>query len=205
MGYANTMINYNSNISVVVKAQVEKLAALRNNPDPIIRTVALTVLPAFRHRIHVDGKDSSGGQIGTYSPQYMVVRTGAYKNADRKTKGAKKGELKNAGKYTKGTNIKVFGTIVEDTSKIGTARPKYNRTNDTKVVASLTRQMENDESVVQTGNGYGIGFLNPLNYQKALWVEETYKKPILTKLTAEELALAKKTAVEFTPEYLKTI
>ncbi|MDB5199144.1 MAG: hypothetical protein JWO92_1107 [Chitinophagaceae bacterium] len=199
------MINYNSNINVIVKAKLEQIQELRNNPDPVLRAVALAVLPEFRHRIHVEGKDSSGGQIGTYSPGYMIVRTGAYKNADRKTKGTKKGELKNAGKYTKGLNIKVFGTIVEDTSKAGLSRPKYNRTSDTKVVASLTRQMENDESVVATGNGYGIGFLNPLNFKKALWVEATYKKPILTKLTTGERELAKKTATEFLPEYLKAI
>jgi len=76
--------------------------------------------------------------------------------------------------------------------KVGTARPNYNRTADTKVILSLTRQMENDLSVVETSGGYGIGYLNPDNLKKARWCEETYKKKILSKLTTEEIELAKK-------------
>ena len=206
LGNANTMINYNSNISVVIKARLEQIRELKNNPDPILRTVALAVLPELKHRVHVEGKDSSGGQIGTYSKGYMVLRTGAFKNAGKFSKGAKKGQLKNSGTFTDATitlNKKVGVFTGED--KVGTPRPKYNRTADTKVILSLTRQMENDMSVVATGNGYGIGYLNPDNLKKARWNEETYHKKILTKLTKEEIDLAKKTAIEFTPEYLKTI
>lgn len=199
------MITVTSNIKVVIEAQLEKIQALKNNPDPILRTVALTVLPDLKKRVHVDGKDSSGNPIGTYSPGYMAVRTGAYKNADRKTKGKSKGELKNAGKYTKGLNIKVFGTIVEDTPKAGLNRPNYNRTSDTKVILSLTRQMENDLSVEPTSTGYGIGYLNPDNLQKAKWCEENYGKKILSKLTKEEVELARETAVNFLPEYLNSL
>lgn len=183
------MIEYSSNIEVVIAAKLAQLAELQNNPDPVLRTVAMAVLPALLIRVHTDGKDSSGNQIGTYSPGYMVVRTGAYKNAGTFAKGAKKGEQKDSGK-----NVST-----------GAPRPKYNRTSDTKVILSLTRQMELDTSVIQTPNGYGIGYLNSFNYQKALWCEETYKKPILTELTTDELELAKKTAQDFTIEYLKTI
>lgn len=189
------MINYNSNISVVIKAKLEQIQALKNNPDPILRTVALAVLPELKHRVHVEGKDSSGGQIGTYSPGYMVLRTGSFKNAGKISKGANKGKLKNAGTFTKG----------KSEEKAGTTRPQYHRDSDSKVILSLTRQMENDLSVVATGNGYGIGYLNPDNLKKARWCEETYRKKILSKLTKEEIVLAKKTAVEFTPEYLKTL
>jgi hypothetical protein len=195
VGNANTMINYNSNISVVIKAKLEQIQALKNNPDPILRTVALAVLPELKHRVHVEGKDSSGGQIGTYSPGYMVLRTGSFKNAGKISKGANKGKLKNAGTFTKG----------KSEEKAGTTRPQYHRDSDSKVILSLTRQMENDLSVVATGNGYGIGYLNPDNLKKARWCEETYRKKILSKLTKEEIVLAKKTAVEFTPEYLKTL
>ncbi len=188
------MINYNSNINVVVKTQLDKIKALMDNPDPILRTVALTVLPELRRRVHVDGKDSAGGQIGTYSPGYMAIRTGNFQNSGRVSRGANAGKLKNAGSFTKAA-----------ASKEGTSRPRYNRTSDTKVILSLTRQMENDMSVVATGKGYGIGYLNKLNLQKAKWCEETYGKKILSKLTKDEVELAKQTATEFTPEYLKTL
>jgi hypothetical protein len=199
------MISVSTNIKAVIAAKLEQIQALQNNPDPILRTVAMAVLPEFKHRIHIDGKDSNGSPIGTYSAGYMVLRTGAYRNADRKTKGAKKGELKNAGKFTKGVNTTIHHTIVQETSKVGLNRLRYNRTSDTKVILSLTRQMENDLNVVPSGNGYGIGYLNSENRKKADYCEATYQKKILTKLTKEERALAIKTAQEFTPEYLKTL
>ena len=204
MGNTIAMINVTSNINIVIQAKLDQIKALAGNPDPVLRTVAMAVLPEVKHRVHVDGLDSTGAQIGTYTPEYMVVRTGAYKNADRKTKGINKGDLKNSGKHTKGLNVRVYGTIVVDTNKAGTNRPAYNRSNDTKVVLSLTRQMENDFTVVQSDTGYGLGYLNPDNYQKALWCEETYKKPILTQLTKEETELATNTAIEFVPEYIKS-
>lgn len=208
------MINYNSNINVVVKARLEQIQALRNNPDPVLRTVALAILPELKHRVHVEGKDSAGGQIGTYSPGYMVLRTGAFENADKFSKGARKGALKNAGKFTKRGYTKFTQEDEETVSgkrafaKLGDnggTRPKYNRTADTKVILSLTRQMENDLTVVATGRGYGIGYLNPENLKKARYCELTYKKKILTKLTKGEIDLARKTATEFLPEYLKQL
>lgn len=183
------MIEYNSNINVVVGGLADQLKAFKENPGEVMKTVAMAILPELRHRVHVDGKDSDGNQIGIYSPEYMKVRTGNYKNSARFSRGNKKGEAKDSGVNT----------------KTGIARPKYNRTPDTKVILSLTRQMENDESVFPTDNGYGIGFLNHHNYEKALWCEDTYNKPILSRLTQGELEFAQKTAQEFLPEYLKTL
>jgi hypothetical protein len=63
---------------------------------------------------------------------------------------------------------------------------KYNRNADPKIIVSLTRQLENDWSVLATeANGYGIGFTNSFNTQKARWVEEQ-KKKIIFNLTTEE-------------------
>lgn len=64
-------------------------------------------------------------------------------------------------------------------------RAAKGRGKDEKVIVSLTRQLENDWAVIPTENGYGIGFKNPLNTQKAKWVEENKGKKIF-KLTAEE-------------------
>jgi len=89
----------------------------------------------------------------------MKVRTGVFINSLK----SKSGKLKNAGVFSKGKNK-------------GAPRPRYNRTADTKVIASLTRQMENDEKVIAIPKGYGIGFSNPLNYNKSQWVEATYNR-----------------------------
>lgn len=61
---------------------------------------------------------------------------------------------------------------------------KYNRSSDPKVIVSLTRQLENDWSVIATSRGYGIGFKNKFNLQKARWVEGI--KGVIFSLTAEE-------------------
>jgi hypothetical protein len=75
----------------------------------------------------------------------MKIRTGNYNNSGRKAKGKDKGGLKDSGSFSRG-------------DKKGVPRPKYNRTSDTKVVLSLTRQMENDMSVIPAGpKSYGIG------------------------------------------------
>lgn len=63
--------------------------------------------------------------------------------------------------------------------------PPFNRTGDTKIIVSLTRQLENDWSVIATDRGYGIGFKNPFNLQKARWVEQGQGKKIFS-LTNEE-------------------
>lgn len=184
------MFSASSNTNRVIGVIRQKLEALQRNPDQMLRTVALSVLPEMKSRIHVEGKDSNGGQIGTYSPSYMKVRTGQFGNSGRFVRGAKKGEVKDAGKFSKGV-------------KSGESRPKYNRTSDTKVILSLTRQMENDLSVGPSGNGYGIGFNNTENFNKSQWNEATYKKKIFS-LTKEEKELAKKVAEDFISQIIKS-
>lgn len=63
---------------------------------------------------------------------------------------------------------------------------KYSRPGDRKIIVSLTRQLENDWSVIATDAGYGIGFLNPLNFQKARWVEENKGKKIFSLSPTEQ-------------------
>ncbi len=206
------MTEYTSNLSDVLSEKLKLIKELQDNPDIILRAVASAILPELRNRVHVQGKDSEGGQIGTYSPGYMAVRTGNFKNAARITRGPDKGEFKkkkgkgDAGKFTKGFNkiplANDGGTFNQ--GKAGINRPVYNRTSDTKVILSLTRQMEQDLSIIDTPDGYGIGYLNPHNFDKALWCEATYGKKILTQLTEGERELAFKTAEAFVPDYIKT-
>jgi hypothetical protein len=79
-----------------------------------------------------------------------------------------------------------------DGSQIGTyansymaARKRAGRGESRKVIVALTSQLEQDWSVQPTDNGYGIGFNNPLNIQKAGWVEEQ-KSKIIFNLSADE-------------------
>lgn len=63
---------------------------------------------------------------------------------------------------------------------------KYKRDSDSKVIVSLTRQLENDWSVIATQGGYGIGFTNSFNLQKARWVEGNKGKTIFNLSQSEQ-------------------
>ena len=164
------MISISTNIPQVVDRLKIKLSALADK-DKVMRTVATGMLTAVSLRIHADGVATDGGQIGTYSEGYMKVRTGNFRTPEI-SRGKKKGEV----------------------------RPRYNRTNDTKVVISLTRQMEDDFSIQPTQEGYGLGYNNPDNFKKVAYVEHTYNKKIFA-LTENE----KKVAVEIALDAVKEI
>ncbi|PXV61172.1 hypothetical protein CLV62_1255 [Dysgonomonas alginatilytica] len=145
--------------------------------DVMLREIATNVMPMMRIRVHVNGQDSDGSPIGTYSKGYMKVRTGNYPETVV-SKGKNKGQFRErkeqgqAGVFTKGRNQ-------------GQPRPTYNRSTDNNVILSLTRQMEQYMQVFETENGYGIGYSNELNYNKAIWNEKRYKKAIWSLAIAE--------------------
>lgn len=158
-----------TNISKVmenIKGGIDQL----KDKNYLLRPIAIETIPNMKERIHKEGNASDGRQIGTYSPDYMKLRTGNYQNADYN----KKGERKNSGYFTKGQNA----TFSIKTRKADAKRPNYNRDNSTKIVVSLTRQLENDWAVIATQSGYAIGFNNPFNLQKARWVEKGQRKLI---------------------------
>lgn len=158
------MIAFNSNgkdVLDAIKADIKGKASPQET-DKLLRTIASTLTGMMRDRVHVQGKDANDNQIGTYSPEYMKVRTNDFKSS----------------KIVRGVNK-------------GQARKKYNRTSDTKVILSLTRQMENDMSIcernpIKIPYGYAIGYQNDFNFDKLTWLEKKYKKQILTKLSKHE-------------------
>ena len=159
------------------------------SPDTLLRHVAVNMLPVVRDRIHVEGLDAENTQIGTYSPGYMKVRTGVFTTNEKFKKGKNKGATKPTGVFTKG-------------KKKGQPRPQYNRTNDTKVVASLTSEMENDFSVINQGDKYGLGFKADNNFNKSQFVDATYKKKIWT-LTPKENEMTIQLAVDLINDKIK--
>ena len=73
------------------------------------------------------------------------------------------------GKRANGTPLGVYSSAY-----LRRRQTKYNRTADSKVIASLTRQMENDFSAVEDGNRIGLGFKNKTNFEKATYIEGMY-------------------------------
>lgn len=169
------MINVRLNIKPITDIIDQKIEKLKDR-EYLLRPVAFDLIDLMTNRIHIKGQASDGSQIGTYSKGYLAVRSGVYGNSEKFSKGKSKGQIKNSGVYTKGKNK-------------GSERPSYNRGTDPKIIVSLTRQLENDWSVIATDKGYGIGFKNKFNYQKARWVEARKKKKIFD-LTATEREFA---------------
>lgn len=73
----------------------------------------------------------------------------------------------------------------------------YNRTDDPKMIWSLTRQMEMDFVAVADQNKYGLGFNNAWNFQKATWLDEmvpgvyqlsSYEQSIVEKVISEVIS-----------------
>jgi hypothetical protein len=173
-------MNIRTNIPIVTASILKKLQTIADR-EYLLRPVAFDVIALMTERIHEQGKASDDLQIGTYSNGYMALRTGKFKNATKKT----------AGKFTDKTiRLDKKTGVFSGEEKVGKPRPNFHRSDDTKVVVSLTRQLENDWSVIATEKGYGVGFLNPFNFQKAEWVEKTYNKKIfnLTKGEKEHVA-----------------
>lgn len=65
------------------------------------------------------------------------------------------------------------------------ARQRANLGEDTKIIVTFTGQLSKDWAVIGTENGYGIGFNNSFNRDKAKWVEEN-KKKIIFNLSSKE-------------------
>lgn len=185
------MITIRSNTQQIIGDMAQNLGLILNSQE-MMKAVATGVLPVMRKRVHEDGLDSNGAKIGTYSPGYMKVRTGNYGNSGTYKRGPKKGQPKDSGNYTKGKHK-------------GSPRPKYNRTADTTVIGSLTREMENDMVAIPTDQGYGIGYTREDNLKKAQYLDATYEKKILTKLTEGEEELAHQIAADYVEDITKQL
>ena len=172
------MITIKSNIKDVAGLVKSKLDLL-SNKEYLLRPLCVDLVAVMPKRIHIQGKASDDGQIGTYSKGYMAIRSGRFGNSPKVSRGPNKGKAKNAGTFTK---VKVENIFLK--GDFGN-RPNYNRGTDTKVIISLTRQLENDWAVVATSKGYGVGFNNSHNFDKSQWVEATYKKKIFAMTSSE--------------------
>jgi hypothetical protein len=154
------MITVKSSVQAVMGSILQKMLSI--DKERILREAAFNTLASMKDRIHVNGIAADGTQIGTYTPGYLRFRQRGFQS-DKVTRGKHKGEARS------------FKTL--------------NRTGDSKVISSLTRTMENDMVVVATGTGYTIGYTNKVNFNKAAYVEETYRKRIFALTAGERQAI----------------
>lgn len=76
-------MTFETNFASVINTINSKLTALQG--DEMCREQAYSLLAVLKDRIHIQGKDSNGAQIGTYTPAYIKWRQKkAKRNADPK-------------------------------------------------------------------------------------------------------------------------
>lgn len=211
------MISVRINATSLLKNLAGMLTAIQDK-ERMMRTVATGVRAEMKHRIHTLGYDANGDPIGDYSPAYMKIRTKGRKiylesieryqfrikqNDTEKQLKLRSDRLQSFRDRQELNRLRVQDGLKSRKIKRPFNTIRYNRTSNTTVVASLTRQMENDFSVLPTDAGYGLGYNNPENRLKAGYVENTYKKKIFG-LTTDEKQLAVDIAIDYldnaTPE-----
>ena len=76
-------MTYSTNLPEVLNTVHLKLSKLHS--DELTRTQATSLMAVMKDRIHIQGKDSNGTQIGTYTPAYIkYARAKAKRGVDNK-------------------------------------------------------------------------------------------------------------------------
>ncbi len=75
-------MTYSTNLPAVLKTVSLTLTEMQR--DKLTRLQAVSLMAVMRDRIHVQGKDSNGVQIGTYTPAYIRARIRAKRGTDSK-------------------------------------------------------------------------------------------------------------------------
>ena len=65
-------MTYSTNLPEVLNTVHLKLNKVHS--DELTRTQAVSLMAVMKDRIHVQGKDSNGNQIGTYTPAYIKYK-----------------------------------------------------------------------------------------------------------------------------------
>jgi hypothetical protein len=158
-------------MDIVMNRVAEKLKNLAENSyNDIIRTVATTMNGIITERIHEQGLDADNAKIGNYDTKPIYVnpekstRKFATEGKSGKTKFISTGLPHKTRYFAGGYND--FKTAI-------------GRNQTGSVNLSLTGQLNNQLTVIETNNGFGLGWANKDLYERARFFETTkYKKTI---------------------------
>lgn len=147
--------------------------------DSVLRGVASSMVGVVKKRIHEDGKDANGENIGQYDTTHPLY-VNPFKSPKSFAPVGKTGKVKF--KNGQPHKTKYFDSYKE-------FRQEIDRPTD-KVNLSLTGQMNSQFVVIPTENGYGLGWNNTEMYERSEGLETKYGKKIwsLTDQEAEQAA-----------------
>lgn len=179
-------INIQNSISDVVAQKIRGFVP--KTKEGLMRTIATTMLPVIRTRIHEQGLAADGSDIGQYdktTPLYVnplnSPKSFPVKGKTGKTKFEKTG-LPHRTRYFESYNE--FKTYI-GRNELG------------KVNLSLSGQLASQFVTIATTDGYGLGWPDDEKYNRAKFFEDTkYRKPIWA-LTAQEQEMVPEIVYEY--------
>ena len=120
-------MTYSTNLPTVLQTVNLKLTDMQR--EKMTRLQATSLLAVMRDRIHVQGKDSSGGQIGTYTPAYIkYTRAKSGRGTDNKVILSLTRQMENGYKLYKLDNGTGIGfTTQEDMQKARWCEDTYKK------------------------------------------------------------------------------
>ena len=133
-----------------LQRELQKLRKLRSHTPIILNRALTTLLAEMVERIHTNGKDSNGSNIGQYSTKPISI--------SQKSQARRTGKSYFQGGYKEYKRAIGFPSFVN---------------------LENTGQQRQDTSVIRISrNKAGIGFKNKKNFDKSNWQEEKYRKNI---------------------------
>jgi hypothetical protein len=183
--------NFNTIFSSLTDT-IESLQVGKDNYDGVIRTVATTSLAQIRRRIHEEGKASDGNDIGQYSnkPLYVSIKANPGRSFGAPTGKTGRSVFASGAKEGQSHTSKYFGAGYDEfKTSIGRNQLK-------KVNLFLSGTLANQFLVIDTANGYGLGWQNAEKFEIAKGMEKKYGKKIYA-LTEDEKKLATEVAVNY--------
>lgn len=193
------MIKMQSNVSQILNGYLEKLQSLTKGGvgyDSALREVATTMRAEMSRRIHSEGKNSQGADIGHYStePIYVSTKNNPGRSFGRPIGKTGKSKFKGGEKAGADHTSRYFaGGYNEYKTAIG-------RNTLGKVNLSLSGQLAAQFAVVETNDGYGIGWVDTEKRERAGHLQQKYGA--VWSLTQQEKELSKKIAEQKIKEIL---
>lgn len=175
------MLSLRTNIEAVLNKHLDKLNALQPGGKTLndaLRNGADAVRTASSERIHTRGQDSDAGTIGTYDQKPMYVPVSAYPSP-----GTAAGK-RSTGPFANGKERRLRylpGGYNEYKTAIGQ--------NTGSVNLVLTGELRDSYQVIQTSEGYGLGWTDAAVRNRADALETKYGKNIWHPTEEERAAL----------------
>ena len=190
------VIGMRTNIHTILAPYIAKLST-NEMADRVTKIVASTMLGDVRSRIHQEGKASDGGDIGQYStmPMYVSVKANPGRSMGTPTGKANKFGKKFS-KFTSGKKAGQLHTSKYFEQGYLAYKNAIGRNVLGKVNLSLSGQLDNQFTLIQTPVGWGLGWLDSEKIKRAKALQDfKYKKRIwgLSKEEGERaIAIAEK-------------